>query len=67
VKAVVKTAWLPNWALSVNKDLHKKQKDAIQGALLKLERDSTVLKTMELKSFVAATDSDYDIIRTLKE
>ena len=67
VKAVVKTAWLPNWALSVNKNLHKKQKDAIQAALLKLESDSTVLKAMELKSFIAANDSDYDIIRTLKE
>jgi len=67
VKAVVETAWLPNWALSVNKDLQQKQKNAIQGALLRLGSDSRVLKAMNLRSFIAATDSDYDILRTLKE
>ncbi|MBL4902164.1 MAG: phosphate/phosphite/phosphonate ABC transporter substrate-binding protein [Desulfocapsa sp.] len=67
VKAVVETAWLPNWALSVHKNLSHKQKDTIQRALLRLEEDSEVLKAMNLKSFIAATDSDYDIIRTLKK
>ncbi len=67
VKVVEETAWLPNWALSVNKSMPQQQKDAIQGALLKLESDSTVLKAMNLKSFIAASDSDYDVIRSLIE
>ena len=67
VKTVAETAWLPNWALSVSRYLEQDQKDAIQKALLKLESDSTVLSAMELKSFVAASDSDYDVLRSLKE
>ena len=67
VKDIAKTAWLPNWALSVNRDMPQPQKDAIQKALLKLTPDSPALKAMELKSFIAASDSDYEILRTLKE
>jgi phosphonate transport system substrate-binding protein len=67
IKTITDTAWLPNWALSVSKSLNKKQKKSIQKALLKLESDSIVLKAMELESFVAASDSDYDILRKLKE
>jgi phosphonate transport system substrate-binding protein len=67
VKDLAKTAWLPNWALSVNKDMPQSQKDAIQKALLKLTPDSPALQAMELKSFIAASDSDYEILRTLKE
>lgn len=67
VKNVVETAWLPNWALSVSRYMPQEQKDAIQKALLKLDRDSNILKAMELKSFVAASDSDYDVLRTLQE
>ncbi len=67
IKPIMETAWLPNWALSVNRNMPQYQKDAIQKAVLKLERDSAVLKAMELKSFVAASDSDYKILQTLQE
>lgn len=67
VKNIAETAWLPNWALSVDRHLQQNEKDAIQKALLKLDGDSRVLKAMELKAFVAASDSDYDILRRLKE
>jgi phosphonate transport system substrate-binding protein len=67
VKAVADTAWLPNWALSVSRDMQQSQKDIIQKALLKLDRDSPVLQAMGLNSFIAASDSDYEILRTLKE
>ncbi len=65
VKTVVETAWLPNWALSVSKEMPQNQQDGIQKAVLKLARDSSVLKAMGLTAFVAATDSDYDIMREL--
>jgi len=67
VKSITETAWLPNWALSVNKSMPQQLKDTIQQAILKLDKDSTVLKAMELKSFITASDSDYDILRTLKQ
>ena len=67
VKSVVDTAWLPNWALSVSRDMPQELKDALQDALLKLDGDSRVLKAMNLKSFIAASDSDYDILRRMKE
>ncbi len=67
IKSTTETAWLPNWALSVNKSMPQQLKKKIQEAILKLDKDSTVLKAMELKSFTTASDSDYDILRTLKQ
>ncbi len=67
IQSVGETAWLPNWALSVRKNLPQQQKDAIKKAILKLDKDSPVLKAMELKSFIAATDSDYNIVRSLTQ
>ena len=67
IRTIAETTWLPNWALSVNRNMPQYQKDAIQKAVLKLEQDSIVLKAMELKSFIAASDSDYEILQTLKE
>ena len=65
VKVITETAWLPNWALSVNRNLPEEQKDAIKTALLQLNEEDTVLKAIGLKGFKAATDSDYDVIREL--
>jgi phosphonate transport system substrate-binding protein len=67
VRDIAKTTWLPNWALSVSRNMPQQQKEAIQKALLKLTHDSPALKAMELKSFIASSDSDYEILRTLKE
>ncbi len=65
IKTVEATAWLPNWAFSVNRDMELEQKEAIQTALLKLTSDSSVMKAMGLTAFKAATDSDYDVMRGL--
>ncbi len=67
IKKVVETAWLPNWALSVNKNLPQKEKTVIKEAVLKLNKDDAVLKAMELTGFKAATDADYDVIRKVLE
>jgi phosphonate transport system substrate-binding protein len=67
VRTRFETAWLPNWAFSVNRDLNPDLKVKIQTALLNLHEGSSVLKAMELKAFKAATDADYDVIRHLVE
>jgi len=65
VQVLVSTAWLPNWAFSVNRDMPKGQKKELLNALLALQKESDVLKAMGLSGFKAASDSDYDIMRTL--
>lgn len=67
VKTIVEAAFLPNWALSVSREIPQEEQDAIQSALLKLPRDSRVMQALGLKAFVAATDSDYDVMRELKD
>ena len=67
IKTVVETAWLPNWAFSVNRHMLLEQKEAIRTALLKLVPESSVMKAMGLTAFKAAADSDYDVMRTLIE
>jgi phosphonate transport system substrate-binding protein len=65
VKTISETAWLPNWALSVNRNMPPEQKEAIKTALLKLKKEDHVMQAMELDGFKSATDSDYDVIRKL--
>lgn len=67
VKSIIDTAWLPNWAFSVNRAMPQEQKDELRAAILKLDKESSALKAMELTSFKAATDSDYDVVRRLIE
>lgn len=67
IKMLTETAWLPNWAFSVRKDMPQENKDAISKALLKLKPKSPVMRAMRLTSFKAATDSDYDVVRGLVE
>jgi phosphonate transport system substrate-binding protein len=65
VKTITETAWLPNWALSVDKNVPAEQKKAIRTAILKLNKEDRVMQAMELDGFKPATDSDYDVIRKL--
>lgn len=65
IVTIGETAWLPNWALSVDRNLPDTIKSTIQKNVLKLSRDSDVLKAMGLVSFIAATDADYDIMRSI--
>ncbi|MFH0785708.1 MAG: phosphate/phosphite/phosphonate ABC transporter substrate-binding protein [Pseudomonadota bacterium] len=67
IKKVIETAWLPNWALSVNKSLPQKQKNTIKEALLKLNKDDLAMKAMGLTGFKAAIDADYDVLRKVLE
>lgn len=65
IKSLTDTAWLPNWAFSVNKNMSQENKDAIKKALLKLTVKSPVMQAMGLTSFESATDADYDVMRGL--
>ncbi len=65
IRSVVGTAWLPNWAFSVNRDMPEEQKNDIRAAILKLNRESSTLQAMGLSSFKAAYDADYDVVREL--
>lgn len=67
IKSVVETAWLPNWAFSVSKQMPVELKDAIKTAILKLPPESSVMKAMGLTAFKASTDLDYDVMRGLIE
>ena len=63
IKVVSKCAWLPNWAFSVKKTLPGQFKKDIQTALLNLESNHNVMKTLKINSFRSAVDEDYDTVR----
>lgn len=65
IKPIAATEWLPNWALSVNKNMPQQMKDSIKNALLSLPAEGSVLQAIGLKGFKPAHNSDYDIIRDL--
>ena len=65
VKTIIETAWLPNWAFSVNKNMPTEHKNAIKTALLQLNKDDIVLQALGVNGFKPATDSDYNVIREL--
>ncbi len=67
ITSIKETAWLPNWAFSVNKNLPQEVKASLQKAILKLPRNSEVLQAMGLTSFVSASNADYNIMRKVAE
>ena len=66
IKVVAPCAWLPNWALSVNRKLPSAMKEAIKAAVIRIDKNSLVLKAMDVTGFKPALDSEYDVIRRLK-
>lgn len=63
VESVTATAWLPNWAFSVDRDLPPGVREALQGAVVGLEAGHPVLEAMGLTGFRAAEDGEYDPVR----
>jgi phosphonate transport system substrate-binding protein len=63
IKVVASCAWLPNWALSVDRHLSNERKAAIQKAIVSLKKESPTLKAMEITGFKIASDSQYDVVR----
>lgn len=63
IKVINKSAWLPNWALSVKRSLPEEKKRAIKKALTDLKKNNPVIKALKITSFRAATDEEYDPVR----
>lgn len=63
IKIINRSAWLPNWALSVKRSLPEEKKKAIKKALVDLNNNNSVIKALKIKSFRAATDEEYDPVR----
>lgn len=67
VLSVVKTAPLPNWVVSVSRNMPQVQKDDLQEALLGLSPEDPALKALGISAFKRVSDADYDVIRDLIE
>jgi phosphonate transport system substrate-binding protein len=60
---VGESAWLPNWAFSVDRRLPDKLKREIRSALLLLKPDHPVMEALMIDQFQPAVDSDYQPVR----
>lgn len=67
VTVVAHTALLPNWLVSLSRDMPQVQKDDIQEALLNLGPEAPAVKALGISGFTEASDADYDIIRDVLE
>ncbi|WP_417909592.1 phosphate/phosphite/phosphonate ABC transporter substrate-binding protein [Candidatus Electronema sp. PJ] len=67
VTEVMKTAPLPNWALSVNRALPQDLKESLQAALTGLPENDPALAALGISGFKAAQDADYNPVRSLAE
>jgi phosphonate transport system substrate-binding protein len=63
IQILASTSWLPNWALSVSHSMPSEDRDKIVRALAEIKDDSPVLKTLKIKGFRPARDSEYDPVR----
>ncbi len=63
IRVVARTAWLPNWALSVRRSMDPGDRDKIRQAILALPENSPAAKALKIKSFQRADDSTYDVVR----
>ncbi len=63
IRDIEKTAWLPGWALSLDRGVPEAARSKITAALLKLQPGSPEMKALEMDRFVPAKDADYDATR----
>ncbi len=67
IKVINKSAWLPNWALSVKRSLARDKKEALRKALIDLKKDDPVIKSLKIIKFRSAEDKEYDSVRKASE
>ena len=65
--SVAKTAPLPNWVVSVARQMPQVQKDDLKKVLLGLSPEYPTSKALGITGFTSASDADYDIIRDIIE
>jgi phosphonate transport system substrate-binding protein len=63
IRVIQRTAWMPNWAISVKRTLPDAVKAKIRDTVVGLKADDPALKAMKIKAFVPASDADYDVVR----
>jgi phosphonate transport system substrate-binding protein len=63
IRVIKRTAWLPNWALSVNRTMPDEAKKIIKETILRLTKGDKVLQALKIDNFIPAKDTDYDIMR----
>jgi phosphonate transport system substrate-binding protein len=63
IQVLVSTAWLPNWALSVSRNMPSEDREKIVKAIKEIKADSPVLKALKIKAFRTAQDSEYNPVR----
>lgn len=63
ITVIKRTAWLPNWALSVKRSLPKQFKNLMRQKLSKLQKGHPVLKALKVDSLRPADDSEYNPVR----
>ncbi|MCI5132231.1 MAG: phosphate/phosphite/phosphonate ABC transporter substrate-binding protein, partial [Candidatus Electrothrix sp. EH2] len=67
VTVVAQTALLPDWLVSLSRNMPQVQKDDIREALLNLGPEAPAVKALGISGFTEASDADYDIIRNVLE
>lgn len=63
IRVIQRTAWLPNWALSVSRKMPADAKQKIQAALTSLKAKDPVLKALKIDAFRPAEDENYNVMR----
>ncbi len=63
IRVLAYTAWLPNWALSIKRNMAATDKDKIVRAIREIPDNSPVFRALRIKKFRPARDSDYDVVR----
>lgn len=63
IRVLDRTEWLPNWALSLNRNMPDEDKKKIVAAIERLRPGSPALKALKVDAFKLTNDSAYDPIR----
>ena len=63
LKILMKTAWIPQWALSVSRSMPEDDVQQIRKAIQLLGPDHPVLAALKVEALIPASNSDYDSVR----
>ncbi len=63
IKVLTATQWLPNWALSLSRDMPAKDREKIVAAIRDLGKGNSALQGLKVSGFAMAKDSSYDVVR----
>jgi len=63
IKVMEGTAWLPNWALSISRNMPAEDRIKITKAIEELAAGDPVLQALKIKELRLAQDEEYDVVR----